>query len=159
MQDTAAIEIRLLFESDVPAAMRLKEAAGWNQTEDDWHRLLALAPDACFGIDCEGVLAATMTAISYAGELAWVGMVLTAPEFRKRGFARALMSHALDDLRRRGISWVKLDATEMGAGIYSDFDFRFECRVERWQRAASASPVLENGCSAQAPAIAGIASH
>ena len=34
------IKIRLLFESDIPAAMQLKEAAGWNQTEDDWRRLL-----------------------------------------------------------------------------------------------------------------------
>jgi hypothetical protein len=40
-----AISIRLLFESDIPAAMRLKEAAGWNQTEDDWRRLLLLEPN------------------------------------------------------------------------------------------------------------------
>src|SRR6185437_5349956 len=40
-----------------------------------------------------------------------------------------------------------------------DFDFQFECQVERWQRTASASPVLENACSAQAPEMAEIASH
>lgn len=153
------LPVRLLNRSDVPAAMRLKEAAGWNQTEEDWRRLLTLAPDACFGIDCNGVLAATMTAVCYEEELAWIGMVLTAPEFRKRGFARSLMSHTLAYLRRRGISWAKLDATDMGAGIYSDFDFRFECHVERWQRAASASPVPKNDCSAQAPKMAEVARH
>ena len=139
--------VRLLNYSDIPAAMRLKEAAGWNQTEEDWRRLLALAPDSCFGIDCEGTLAATMTAISYAGDLAWIGMVLTAPEFRNRGFARALMRHTLDHLRGRGISWVKLDATEAGAHIYSDFDFQFECYVERWLRPAHALlPVVNERC-------------
>lgn len=127
--------------------MRLKEAAGWNQTEEDWRRLLMLAPDSCFGIDCDGVLAATMTAISYAGDLAWIGMVLTAPEFRNRGLARTLMRHTLEHLHTRGISWVKLDATEMGARIYSDFDFQFEFHVERWFRPASSFPEPADGCS------------
>ncbi len=141
------MSIRLLNYSDIPAAMRLKEAAGWNQTEEDWGRLLALAPEACFGIDCDGVLAATMTAISYGEDLAWIGMVLTAPEFRNRGFARTLMRHTLDHLQARGISWVKLDATEMGAGIYSDFSFQFESTVERWRRPATVWSGSEKGCS------------
>jgi GNAT superfamily N-acetyltransferase len=151
--------VRLLNNSDIPAAMRLKEAAGWNQTGEDWRRLVTLAPDACFGIDCDGVLAATMTAICYEEELAWIGMVLTAPEFRKRGFARTLMGHTLDHLRRRGVSWAKLDATAMGAGIYSDFDFRLECPVERWQRSADALPVFEADCSDQVPELAAIVSR
>ena len=37
--------IRLLQLSDIPAAMRLKEAAGWNQTELDWTNLLATEPE------------------------------------------------------------------------------------------------------------------
>ncbi len=153
------LSIRLLNYSDIPAAMRLKEAAGWNQTEADWRRLLALAPDACFGIDCDGVLAATMTAISYADDLAWIGMVLTAPEFRNRGFARALMRHTLDHLRCSGVSWVKLDATEMGARIYSDFNFQFECAVERWLRPAGEIPATVSGCPGQPLEIASIASR
>jgi GNAT superfamily N-acetyltransferase len=142
--------------SDIPAAMRLKEAAGWNQTEEDWRRLLALAPDSCFGIECEGTLAATVTAICYSGELGWIGMVLTASEFRHRGFARALMRHTLDHLRSRGISWVKLDATDMGARIYADFDFRFEFYVERWFRPAEASPLPRNEVCEQPLEIAPI---
>src|SRR6185437_2846790 len=138
--------------------MRLKEAAGWNQTEDDWRRLLTLAPDTCFGMDCEGALAATMTAICYGNDLAWIGMVLTAPEFRNRGFARRLMRHTLDQLRNRGISWVKLDATEMGAGIYADFGFQFECPVERWYRPANLLPIPEDKCSGHTLQISAITS-
>ena len=138
--------------------MRLKEAAGWNQTENDWRRLLTLAPDTCFGMDCEGTLAATMTAICYGKDLAWIGMVLTAPEFRNRGFARMLMAHTLHHLRDRGIPLVKLDATEMGAGIYADFGFQFECPVERWRRPANASPIPGTNCSEHALQISAIAS-
>lgn len=117
--------------------MRLKEAAGWNQTAQDWLRLLSLAPDGCFGLEAGGTLAATMTAISYGQELAWIGMALTAPEFRHRGFASALMRHTLDHLRQRGVCWVKLDATDEGARVYAQFNFQLECVVERWFRAAS----------------------
>ena len=121
--------------------MRLKEAAAWNQTEDDWRVLLTLAPDSCFGMEFDGELAATTTAVIYGNELAWIGMVLTAPEFRKRGFAHDLMNHALHHLRQRNVAWAKLDATEMGARVYADFGFQFECVVERWQRVTDDSPV------------------
>jgi hypothetical protein len=42
--------IHLLTERDIPGAMRLKEAAGWNQTEDDWLRLLKLEPSPIFSL-------------------------------------------------------------------------------------------------------------
>jgi GNAT superfamily N-acetyltransferase len=125
--------------------MGLKEAAGWNQTEEDWRTLLSLAPDSCFGFECDGQLAATTTAVLYGKDLAWIGMVLTAPEFRRRGFAHTLMEHTLRYLRERGVAWAKLDATEMGAPVYSDFGFRVEGPVERWQRATS-DPLATEDC-------------
>jgi len=139
--------IRLLRHSDIPAAMRLKEAAGWNQTEEDWANLLELEPEGCFGIECDGAAAATATAVCYGKELAWIGMVLTAPEHRGRGFARRLMEHTLEFLRRREVAWVKLDATDMGRPLYARLGFVDECLVERWAvqtplaaKAAPASP-------------------
>src|SRR5256885_40999 len=98
--------------------MELKQQAGWNQTEADWARLLALAPDGCFGYECDGVLASTTTAICYGHDLAWLGMVLTDTAFRKRGFAGRLVEHALTFLDTRGIACVKLDATNMGEPVY-----------------------------------------
>ena len=87
--------MRLLTLADVAAGMRLKEAAGWNQTEADWRNVLTLAPESCFGIECDGELRATTTAICYGRELAWIGMVLTDPAYRGRGFARGFVgAHA-----------------------------------------------------------------
>src|SRR5579872_6878429 len=125
---------RVLTSTDIPAGMRLKEAAGWNQTESDWRTMLTLAPQSCFGIDCDGELRATTTAICYGRELAWVGMVLTDPEYRGRGMARRLMEHTLDHLRRDGVHWIKLDATAMGRPVYERFGFREEAAIERWVR-------------------------
>ena len=126
--------VRLLRSSDIPQAMLLKQAVGWNQTERDWERLLDLEPEGCFGIEREGRLVATTTTTCYGRELAWIGMVITAPEFRGQGLASSLMRRALEFLDGRQIRCVKLDATSMGSGLYRKFGFEDECAVERWLR-------------------------
>ncbi len=123
--------IRLLAPADIPVAMRLKEAAGWNQSEQDWANLLALEPEGCFGIDCDGVLVATSAAVCYGERLAWIGMVLTAPEYRGRGLARRLMERTLEFLEARRVAWIKLDATDMGRPLYIKLGFEEEGCVER----------------------------
>ena len=40
--------IRAMTAADIPAAMRLREIAGWNQNEADWHRFLEIEPEGCF---------------------------------------------------------------------------------------------------------------
>ena len=105
------LEIRLLKASDVAEAMRLKAAAGWNQTEEDWLRLLSLCPDGCFAATAGARLVGTTTTTVYGRELAWVGMVLVDPEFRRRGIATALVRAALEGLDAAAVSTVKLDAT------------------------------------------------
>jgi ribosomal protein S18 acetylase RimI-like enzyme len=131
--------IRRLENSDLPAVMRLKEAAGWNQTEDDWGRLLLIEPEGCFGLEQDGVLAATATAVTYGADLAWIGMVLTLPEFRGRGFARGLMEHAVAFAESRGVAAIALDATDMGIALYRQFGFLPSGIVERWQRLSGAA--------------------
>src|SRR5689334_12543816 len=131
MRERAAIEIRLLFESDIPAAMRFKEAAGWNQTEEDWRRLLALEPNGCFAAVKDGRLLGTTTTTTYGNDLAWIGMVLVDPHERRQGIATRLMNVALDYLKGK-VATVKLDATAQGKPVYKRFGFRVESLVERW---------------------------
>lgn len=126
--------MRLLTLADIPAGMRLKAAAAWNQTESDWRTVLTIAPESCFGIECDGSLRSTTTAICYGRELAWIGMVLTDPAYRGRGFARRLLEHALEHLRRERVHWIKLDATAMGRPVYERLGFRDEAVIERWVR-------------------------
>lgn len=130
-----AVEIRQLFESDIPAAMRLKEAAGWNQTEADWRRLLMLAPGGCFAAIKDGVLVGTTTTTTYGNELAWIGMVLVDPEHRRQGIAAKLMTVALDYLSGK-VGTIKLDATALGQPVYERFGFQVESLIERWSGTA-----------------------
>jgi len=130
--------VRLLRAADIPQAMRLKQAAGWNQTEEDWLRLIDLEPEGCFGIERDGRLVATTTAICYGRRLAWIGMVLTDVEFRGQGLASELMRQALAFTDGRQVEWVKLDATDMGRPLYRKFGFVDECPIERWVRPSGA---------------------
>jgi len=129
-------KIRALKSSDLPQLVALSRQAGWNQTEGDWSRLLAIAPQSCFGIEAGGNIVSTTTAVAYAKELAWIGMVLTEMAHRGQGMATALLGHTVAHLQEKRIGWAKLDATESGRPIYAKLGFRDECPVERWRRAA-----------------------
>ncbi|HEY2016092.1 MAG TPA: GNAT family N-acetyltransferase [Bryobacteraceae bacterium] len=133
--------IRLLAPSDLPAIMRLKEAAGWNQTAADWERLFALEPEGCFALEHDGALVATATAVTYGAGLAWVGMVLTLPEYRKRGFARALIERVVAFADSRGVAVTGLDATDMGIALYRQFGFEAASLVERWAHPGASVPL------------------
>ncbi len=126
--------IRSMTPQDIPGAMRLKEAAGWNQTPADWARILALEPEGCFVDERAGTVAGTATALCYREELAWIGMVLVAPEYRRQGIARGLTRRALDWLRGRGVRCIKLDASDMGLTLYRQLGFVDEQPIERWAR-------------------------
>lgn len=131
--------IRILEPSDVPQALALSQAVGWNQTTADWSLVIEMNPAGCFAMDVEGSVVATTTSIRYGIELAWIGMVLTHPEFRGRGYARALMQSVLDHLS--DVRTVKLDATELGAPLYRQLGFVDECPIERWTGQAHPPPV------------------
>jgi len=127
----AALEIRLLFESDITSAMRLKDEAGWNQTEADWRRLLLLEPNGCFCAVKDGRVVGTTTTTTYGNELAWVGMVLVDQQHRGEGIATKLMTVALEYLTGK-VHTVKLDATPLGKAVYAKFGFEVESMIERW---------------------------
>lgn len=134
MDPSNSEHLRLLQVEDVQAAFHLSAQAGWEQTEEDWRTLLDLAPQGCLAMELDGCLAATTTLLIYERRLAWVGMVLTRPEYQRRGLARGLLIRALELADRSGIETVKLDATEQGMPLYERFGFRCEQEVERWVR-------------------------
>ena len=136
MQNEELFEVRLLGEADIPAAVRLKENAGWNQTEDDWRRLLRLEPEGCFCTTVRGVLVGTTTTTIYERDLAWIGMVLVDPDYRRRGIATRMMNAALEYLHDARVGSVKLDATPDGRPVYENLGFRIESLIERWEGVA-----------------------
>ncbi|HEY4052262.1 MAG TPA: GNAT family N-acetyltransferase [Terriglobales bacterium] len=129
--------IRRLTSEDIPATLQLSTLAGWNQTAGDWQLLMDLAPDGCLAMEVGGSVVATATLLSYGERLGWIGMVLTHPEYRHRGYAKHLFARLLDHANTRGIKALKLDATDQGQPLYESCGFKAEQSVERWFRPAS----------------------
>lgn len=126
------MDIRQLTPDDLPSIRRLIALAGWNQTDQDIERLLALEPAGCFAACEGGQVVGTTTTTIYGTDLAWVGMVLVDRQYRRRGIATALMERALDHLRACGVRTIKLDATPAGRPVYERLGFEPESVVERW---------------------------
>lgn len=124
--------LRPLQSNDLPALLALSAAANWNQTSADWQRILDLSAPLALGIEIDGAIRSTATAVSYAKSLAWVGMVLTLPEYRNQGLARRLLARLLEQLDLAGIPLVGLDATTMGTPLYESLGFAPLYPVERW---------------------------
>lgn len=154
MREACEIELRLLEMRDLAGAMRLKELARWNQMESDWRRLLRLEPRGCFCASLDGRLVGTTTTTTYGDELAWIGMVLVDPGWRRRGVATRLMRTALDYLKER-VAAVKLDATPEGQPVYERFGFRVESLVERWMGTARVFDARAATCETFEPSMRG----
>jgi GNAT superfamily N-acetyltransferase len=130
-------DIRLLSPDDVQGASALSATAGWNQQEDDWRMLLALAPTGSFAAVAGGRIVGTAIGIDYGG-FSWIAMMLVEPAYRGRGLGRRLLEAALDavpaDLP------VRLDATPMGRPLYESFGFVPESDLTRYVAAAGRPP-------------------
>jgi GNAT superfamily N-acetyltransferase len=130
------VRIRPMTRSDIPGGNRLREIAGWNQTEVDWGRFLDLEPSGCF-VACHGdEVVGTVTTLAYEGRVGWVGMVLTDPAVRRQGIGTRLLDRGIEQLERSGVQSVKLDATPMGRPVYVKRGFVDEYEIERWEGTA-----------------------
>ncbi|MGA2631729.1 MAG: GNAT family N-acetyltransferase [Terriglobia bacterium] len=138
------MKIRLLTQSDIPAGMRLKDLAGWNQTPADWERFLRASPAGCFAAEVDGSLVGTSATIVYEDRFAWIGMVLVDPAFRRRGIGPRLLEVAIRHLDVIGVPTQKLDATPQGKPIYEKLGFVTEYELERWvlRREPAVTPAL-----------------
>jgi GNAT superfamily N-acetyltransferase len=124
--------LRVMTLADIPAGMRLKDLAGWNQTPEDWQRFLQSNPEGCFVAESEGAVCGTVTTIVYEERLAWIGMVLVDPKHRGQGIGTQLLERAIGHLNARHIPTIKLDATPQGKPIYERLGFVTEFEIERW---------------------------
>ena len=126
-----------MSESDIKFADSLRAIVNWNQTVDDWKRVLTLNPTGCYVAECNNTMAGTATTTRYGKDLAWIGMLLVHPEFRRKGIARALLKTCVDHLS--DVQCIKLDATPLGKPLYDQFGFHDEWPLTRWELEGSPS--------------------
>ena len=128
------LHIREMTLDDADCVTRLKDQVGWNQTADDIRRLIEYEPEGCFMAEVDSVPVGTVSTTSYGTRLAWIGMMLVLPEYRRRSIARRLMQSSIDYLQGRGVTCIKLDATPLGQPLYEQLGFHAEWGFQRWER-------------------------
>jgi creatinine amidohydrolase len=133
------IQVRPVVPSDLPEIMRLKNIAGWNQTEADLSFFFKQFSETYWVAVHNGKVIGSTLAAVYDQKVAWIGMVLVDPEFRRQGVGRSLMSTALEALRH--FPSVKLDATPDGKALYDRLGFKDEYLLHRM--VTRALPVVE----------------
>lgn len=134
-----------MTEDDLKFADSLRALAGWNQTMADWRRLLRLGGNGCFIAHLDGIPTGVVTTTIYGPELAWIGMALVHPDFRRRGIGSALLRRAIEFLRSSGVNTIKLDATPQGKANYARAGFRAEWNLTRWEGIAPAAAASLDG--------------
>jgi GNAT superfamily N-acetyltransferase len=148
------VALRVMSSGDVLAADSLRRLIGWNQTPEDWRRLLELEPQGCFVALREAELVGTVTTTTYGQTLAWIGMMLVHPQYRRQGLGTRLMRQALDYLAGRAIECVRLDATPAGYPLYEQLGFAAEWTLTRWQRPAGGALAAASGSPPATRALA-----
>lgn len=132
------IQTTVMTEADIDFAMQLARLSNWNQTEQDWRRLLQLQGDGLFLARCDGAACGTASTTAYGRASAWIGMVLVHPDFRRRGVGSTLMNRCIEYLRQLGVECIKLDATDAGRPVYLKLGFRDERPIGRYCRQGGA---------------------
>jgi GNAT superfamily N-acetyltransferase len=131
--------VRTMTVEDLPLAMRLKSQPGWNQTEADWRRFMAITPDACFVAEQDGVPVATTVACVF-GDVAWLAMVLVDEVVRGRGIGTAIVRHAIEYLDHLPVRTIRLDATPLGKPVYEKLGFIEDYPIARYGGVVMNSP-------------------
>lgn len=124
-----AIAFRLIGIKDIQSVMRLKTIANWNQTETDLRIFLKANPNGCFAAVHMGTVVGTAAVIKYPGGIAWISMVLVAPDFRRMGIASKLLEKCIEN--SSDCQTVKLDATPDGREVYKKLGFQDEYAIYR----------------------------
>jgi len=125
------LHIRTMRPDDIPLGLELCRFAGWNQVEADWLRLQALSPGGVFVAEQDGRACGTASTIAYGSRIAWIGMVLVHPDYRRQGVGSALMARCVEHLQARGVEGIKLDATDQGRPVYQRLGFHDERAIRR----------------------------
>ena len=70
--------------------------------------------------------------VTPTGDTGAISLMATPPEHQRKGAGRALLSHVIDDYRRRGMTRFHLGATEAGRPLYESLGFEVVADLPVW---------------------------
>jgi ribosomal protein S18 acetylase RimI-like enzyme len=138
-RDTTTLVMRLQLPRPFPkhdGVIRTSVTAATRASDEPVPGDELTEPDASSHVDAWVMMSgefAVAGAWSYLhGSDCGIYAVGTAPEWRRRGLARALMQHVLADAQRRGARSATLPSTAMGQPLYTSLGFTAMGQYEEW---------------------------
>lgn len=135
-----AVHYRRMTADDVPAAYRLSLSVLWPHQLDDWRFIQELG-EGIVAEDASGVIGTVMCWL-HGADYASLGMLLVAPDRRRQGIARELVSRIL---REVGDRTVLLHATPGGVALLEAFGFAQTGWVHQHQGTVFHAPLVPLG--------------
>lgn len=124
-------QMRPMEQKDIPAGMRLKEIAKWNQLEQDWELFLESSQTGSLVAEYKGKIVGTVTSVNYGKRFSWLGMLLVDPSIRRMGLGTKLLTEAMRLSADYGT--IRLDATPAGKLVYDTLGYQDEFYLSRYE--------------------------
>lgn len=95
----------------------------YQQAWADYAALLVFDGDRVIGTGGVSFYRVMPTCCNPSGRKAYIMNMYTAPEYRRRGIARKTLDMLVQECRRRGVTFITLEATEAGRPLYESYGF------------------------------------
>jgi GNAT superfamily N-acetyltransferase len=122
------VRYRRMTAEDVPAAHRLSLSVLWPHQMEDWKFIQELGEGIV--AENESGIVGTVMCWLHGADYASLGMLLVAPEHRRKGIASGLVSRVLKEI---GDRTALLHATPYGVALFEQFGFEHTGRVHQHQ--------------------------
>lgn len=127
------MQIRDIAASEVEAARRLLDAAGWTDRvsdPDEFRELLARSSRSLVAIDDDGEVAGFLRALTDGMTNGYISMLAVAEKHRRKGIGRALVREVMGT--NRNMTWVLRAGRDGIEGFYEKIGFvRSQVAMER----------------------------
>ncbi len=134
--------IRLLDGMDLPFAIAQTQREGWDTTPKTMALFIKHTPCGSFIAEYRGTPAGMVTTTIHENT-GWIGNLIVAPGFRRRGIGEQLMIQAMRYLVEEGLRTIRLEADPPGMGIYCRLGFQNEYESLRFRKKIS-QPIRHN---------------
>lgn len=124
------VKIRPMKLEDAKLALQWAADEGWNPGKQDALAYLAADPSGCFILELDNTPIASIMAISYTKEFAFIGLYIVRPEYRKQGYGKMLWEHAIRYLKDNACTG--LYAVPSQVSNYKRSGFNSSFKILRW---------------------------
>ncbi len=118
-------QVKSMRTEDFAFATELANTMDWNMAPQDFQFAKSLEPEGCFVLFDDQKAVGIATCISF-GKVGWFGNLIVEEEYRKKGGGSALVNHAIDYLRSKGVETIGLYAYPHLVNFYGSLGFTFD---------------------------------